>query len=258
MKKRLGIQRDTFAKPVLYGLQEGTAKGFFDLFPDIPAQLALKLRQNELDGAFVSPIDFARDYTYYSLIPGAAVASEGASETVFLLFKEHLSRIETVAADLTSSSEIVLATLILAEKYNCHIQIVPHTHPPGKMLASVDALLVRGDAAFPHTEVGQKLDLVDEWSDITGLPYVHAVWAAREESLNRSEVEKILESAREGERALDTLAPKEFPDYLHQFDYSLNESAVAGLTEFYRMAYYHGILPDIPDVTFYRLPELPS
>lgn len=249
MRKRLGTIAESYAKPVFHGLRSSADR--FNLLQDLPAHLALKLRQNELDGAFLSPIDYAKDYSLYSVIPGVGVASEGESFTILLLFRGQRSRISTIAADLRSSSEIVLTTLVMAEKYNTHIQILPLTKSPEDALSSVDAVLLYGDAALPYEDREQKLDIVDEWTDLTSLPYVHGIWAAREESLDKEELEGIRQSAAEGLAALDDLAPADAPDYLHQFDYTLNEEAVSGLSEFFRMAYYHGILKDIPDLKFF-------
>jgi len=94
-----------------------------------------------------------------------------------------------------------------------------------------------------------KLDLVDEWYDLTELPYVHGFWAFREEVLEELDFKQI-----ERQSLSQTGMLAKFGDdaeYLESFRYELNEGALRGLSEFYRMAFYHGIMKEIPDVRFF-------
>ncbi len=51
--------------------------------------------------------------------------------------------------------------------------------PPSleEMLEVADAALLIGDPALDARRVGSKLDLGEEWTRLTGLPFVYAVWA---------------------------------------------------------------------------------
>jgi hypothetical protein len=64
-------------------------------------------------------------------------------------------------------------------------------------------------------------------------------------------MEHIVESGREGASRLDERSAD--TAYLNRFGYELNERALAALAEFFRMAYYHGVLKDIPDVKLHDL-----
>lgn len=124
MVKRLGIIPYLFAQPLFYGLKK-LGESPFDIVEESAEQLAIKLRLNELDGAFLSPIDYARDYSMYGIVPDVAATSTGESNSVLLFFKENTRQIKTLAFGPSSSSEIILASIILAEKYNTKVKLIP-------------------------------------------------------------------------------------------------------------------------------------
>jgi predicted solute-binding protein len=246
MPKRLGVLPHSFARPLYHGLrkQQTPSPVSFELVEDQSTQLAIQLRQGNLDGAFLSPIEYAKEYAHYSLVPDAGVVAEGESGIALLLFRENLSRIKTISVHAGSSSEIVLAHLVMAEKYDTVPQFVPMTASPDIALKSSDAVLLVGDAAVGLDVQKQKIDLVDEWTDITGLPFVHGVWAFHPESLSNNEVQALIESGK----AADAYGPPS--EYLN-LHFQLSPHDIEALSEFFRMSYYHGIINDIPDLRFF-------
>ena len=258
MAKRLGIIGSLYAQPLFQQLvqQMAGASPPFELLKDVPTALALKLRQRQLDGAFLSPIDYARDYSDYGIVPAVGVISEGESGAVGLFFNENLRTVKTIATDASSGSEVILAHLILKEKYNIVPQILAVTGSLDVALTNADAVLAIGDAARTMSQMLNKIDLVDEWTDLTGLPYVHGFWVGRDGMLAPFEISLLVESARSGEKNLEAMGPGPDRDYLAHFEYDLGDQAVESLNEFYRLAYYHGILKDIPEVKFFELEKL--
>jgi hypothetical protein len=82
---------------------------------------------------------------------------------------------------------------------------------------------------------------------------VHGIWAVREDSLTVDEMRQIIASAEEGKKRLDIFADRRHPEYLEHFRYDFDDTSISALSEFLKMAYYHGILKDIPDVKFHSL-----
>lgn len=243
MAKRVGITPQVYAQPLFDGLKAlGTASDpAFDLVTANPAHLALRLRQDELDGAFLSPLDYARGGPSLCVIVGPALVSQGESHSVSLVFRKNIHNIATIAADPAFASEIVLAHLILAEKYDAAPTIVPFSSSIEESLLRADAVLVSdGDEdildAYPN-----RLDLVDEWDDISGLPYVHGFWVVREGAMLLEETDELRRRSTAGS------ASPEAQRFTH-FRYELDPEANAGLNEFFRFVFYHGILNGIPDV----------
>ena len=249
MAKRLGIIPYRFAKPIFVGLREqGDAVHSFELTEDSPARLALKLREKQLDAAFLSPIDYAKDYAMYSIIPRVGIASRGNSATAAVLFKENLRTVKSIAVNPVSSSEIVLAHIVFAEKYGSPPSMIPFSASVQQVLGKYDAILCSGDEADAFRDYPYKLDLVEEWEDISELPFVHGIWVTREHALVDEELRTIMNSSGKQQSPYRV-------DSLNQFQYDMNAEAQAGLAEFFRMAYYHGILPDVPDVRFLSLAD---
>jgi chorismate dehydratase len=140
---------------------------------------------------------------------------------------------------------------VLKEKYDIAPQLVPVNASLEIALGKADAALLVGDASVAWQGRINKIDLVDEWMDLTGLPFVHGIWAAREDALSAGEIDMIVESGRKGSSSIGREYDGDRQLYLQDFRYELDDEIIQGLTEFFRMAYYHGILKDIPEIRFH-------
>jgi len=101
------------------------------------------------------------------------------------------------------------------------------------------------------------LDLVEEWFDLTGLPYVHGCWVVREGHWAESDSDLLREAKTRGTKDLSAVAssaakhplsPETVAAYLSSFSYDLGEEQEASLSEFFRYSFFHGVLGDIPDI----------
>lgn len=239
--RKIGVIGDRFARPLVSGLGP---PGFVTVPGSGSTELALELRQGNLDCAFLSPIEYARDYRLYEILPEVAAVSEGPSGLVLLLFREGGRTISTIAADPRSGSEIVLAHIVLAEKYETVPRVVPYAGSPGEAFRKADGVLLFGDAAEDNRDGKKAIDLIDEWGDIAEVPYVHGFWVVRRDVFTTGEARKFIRLSSSGTgKAAETAGIR----------YTLDEAAISGLTEFFRMAYYHGVLRDIPDIRLFAL-----
>ncbi|HSQ76780.1 MAG TPA: MqnA/MqnD/SBP family protein [Bacteroidota bacterium] len=259
--RRLGVPQDYSSLPLVAHLAE---RDLFVRHSDVPARLALQLRERKLDAAFLTPLDYARESSAYEIVPAVGVASDQGTGSVSLLFREeHLHTVSTVAVDPSSSAEIVLAKIVLAEEYNLEPTFTPAAGPVEQLLQTADAVVLSGDASLREVDrYPNRIDLVEAWVDMTSLPYVHGIWCARRGLLSSEQVEHLQQSAGKGIASLDALAAevsgKRFPslsqtllaDYLHAFSYTLTDRDLDGFQEFLRFAYYHGVVPDVGDLHF--------
>jgi len=270
MGNRYGIPRYLYTKPLTYGLEQGTQK--VDLLIDLSSQNALRLKSRELDAALLSPIDYARNSSEYLVVPNICVSGTG-NRTILLHFREGLRKINTIATDIGLTSELVLTKIILIEKYDTNPRFIPMAPASAAsgpdvtaMLAKADAaLLVGGPALFPSLETECTIDLVEEWGDVTDLPYAHAIWLSRRDSLTPGKLYLLKQSCDDGLHHLRDIAlaasregngtPEECESYLASFNFNLDEEIIESLSEFYRYAFYHGILGEVPEIRFYP-PEL--
>ena len=267
MKSRLAVSDALSLKPLLFGLDRTDSP--FELVTDIPANNALKLskRSDGIRNAFLSPIDYARYGGEYRIVPNICVASTGRTNTVQLVLKSTLHNVETVAVDVRFTSEIILSKIILSEKYrnepaHSQLQFIP-------MMPDIDAMLAKADAALivqDHPQVISRpgtftLDLVEEWNDLTGLPYIHGFWVGREEDLSKTEAQALLTAKNTGILLMPQLAHgvaqqknfslDEMTQYVSSFSYDFGEKEEEGLAEFIQYAYFHGIIGDVPEILYF-------
>jgi predicted solute-binding protein len=76
----------------------------------------------------------------------------------------------------------VLAEIILRKKYGAEPEMLSMPPQLESMLQKCDAALIIGDPALridPAQSPHRALDLGAEWTAMTGLPFVFAVWGAR-------------------------------------------------------------------------------
>ncbi len=255
--KKLGIIDSFYAEPLFHGLKD--RNDTFDLITGSPIQISKMLREKKLDAAFLSPIDYTKGYEEYTIVRDVCVASEGTSRTISLYFNEGLHNISTIATDLTTISEMVLAKIVMIEKYSTVPQFIATTGDMNEMLKKADAALIVGNPNLElHPNYNKKIDLVDEWTDITELPYVHGIWVTNEGQLLKSEVDILIKAAHFGASHLSEIANlqsqfqhQDLVEYLSAFSYVLDEINEASLVEFIRMTYYHEIIEDHPDIKFF-------
>lgn len=265
MQKTIGVVPHLFARPLVYGLEGAGSK--FRLDYASPTTLASKMREGALDLAFLSPIDYALNSSDYSIIPGIGVSSPTADRSVLLGFHQGLKNIGTVAVADASTSEVVLTRIILKEKHEIDPTFVPL--PPSSLL-SVEAMLDRADAALITGDDGplkgyafqSAFDLVDEWLDLTGLPFVHGFWVLRPNALSEEGVRDLRTSKERGINGLEEIAAAaagatqtpidRVQDFLKSLTFDLDDEDVDALRQFLRFAFYHGMIADVPELKFVR------
>lgn len=215
----------------------------FILHPGGAAENALRLRSGALDLSFISPMEYAREGTRYLVIPGTAVSSREANDTITLHFRRGVERVTTVAVDPAGQSETVLAMILLQEQFDVRPAVVPVTGALDAMLTRADAALLLGDAALRHAaDSDAQLDLVEHWVELTGLPYVHGFWCAREDAMTREELAAFGENVAAAGRAASGPGAA--------LSYAFGEEEQDAVDQFFRFAYYHGMLPDVPGLRF--------
>jgi predicted solute-binding protein len=144
----------------------------------------------------------------------------------------------------------MLARVILAEKFGVEPQLISRPADLAAMLGEADAALIIGDPALlldPATLPFETLDLGAEWTAMTGLPMVFAVWGGRKEAIQPRYERIFAASCRYGLEHVDDMIRAEAPprgvgvdlarDYFtkHIF-YELTERDHAGMELYLKMA----------------------
>ncbi|MEE9224596.1 MAG: MqnA/MqnD/SBP family protein [Bacteroidota bacterium] len=246
MRKKLGVVPYVFARPLVHGLGEAGSK--FELEYADPVSVAVKMRERSLDVAFLSPIDYALNSPDYSIIPGIGASSPSADRSVLLAFQQGLQKIKSVAVANASTSEVVMTRILLAEKYEVNPTFVPL---PSTCSLTVEAMLRRADAALiagdestlREDSIESALDLTEEWSDLSDLPFVHEFWVVRSNMLTKEELRMLQESKERGVNELDNIATEaakqvgiageRVTKLLTSLVFDLDEEDVESLLEFF-------------------------
>jgi predicted solute-binding protein len=275
MKSRLAVSDAIYLKPLLFGLDRPESP--FELVTDFPANNSLKLskRTEGIRNAFLSPIDYARHGAEYCIVPDICIASSNGTGTIRLIMKSDIRNIESIAIDVRYTAEVILANIILKEKYrnessNQNLQFIPMMPDANAMLAKADAALIINEIQGPKESPGTfTLDLVEEWNDMTDLPYVHGFWVGREEEMQGEEAQALSAAKRNGilirsQIAQDIARQRSLPleevnRYVSAFSYDFGEREEESLSEFMHYAYYHGVIGDVPEIRFFDIePKAPK
>jgi chorismate dehydratase len=266
---RVGAVGYLNARPLYYRLTERAPGVRVEM--DTPSRLADRLAAGLLDVALIPSVEYLRGARRgYEILPGFAIAARGAVRSVKLGLRVPPARIERLALDAGSRTSQALARIWLDARYGVQpprIESLPIGVPVEECLA--DAILVIGDRAMSvdpepyHTVV----DLGEAWNQMTGLPFVFALWVVRP-GVDLGDLPEILEQCRaDGLAHADDLAREHGPrlgldvqtcyDYLTRvLSYDLDERDVLGLTRFAAMASRLGLAPEGVDLVFHRRSDL--
>lgn len=229
------------ARPLVEGLR---AERGIEFVEDVPSRLARDLDADRLDAALVSSVEALR-HPERVIVPGLCIASLGPVLSVKVFAHGDAKAARRVALDgasLTAAALTRIAYGLILERPD--VEFVPVGIAPDPTAAStdrVDATLVIGDKALALDREGAPAwDLGEAWTQWTGLPFVWAVWLAKDAGTAR-QLHPILTAAYErGRERLDAFADAR-PDlgaeharrYLHHvMRYRLEQAELEGLRRF--------------------------
>jgi predicted solute-binding protein len=214
-----------------------------------PAQLAQKLRDDELDAGLVSITEVLFN-DRYDILDGIAIASLGEVKSVLLAHRQPLEEMAEIFCDPASLASLNLLKVLLAER-----GLKPRLNPLPNYQAApgLENVFLIGDQAIafargPHEH--QVWDLGEAWFELTRLPFVYAIWA-----LKRMANEPLRRQLRQARNfGMDTL------DYIissrTEFDYDFRKDYLTwhvhyhlgahernGIAKFIELLRKHGLGP---------------
>jgi len=263
-KKLLSLVSYLNTKPLIYGIEKQLVKHEFTIQKDVPSVCATRLKEGEVDVGIIPSIEYAHNKGDLRIVPDIALVSKQSVQSVNLFFKKDLKDIKTIALDTSSRTSVALLKIILREKYEILPEYIIMAPDMNEMLKRADAALIIGDKALHyHNENPQHLDLGEEWFSLTGLPFVYAIWVGYELALSESDISAIKESKELGVKNTKEIAREYakanpcdwtfYNDYLTKnIFYDFGEEEQEGLLEFYKYAFYFGLIDYIPELNFYE------
>ena len=209
--------------PLVWGMLHGGAadgRDVFDLEFALPSVCADHLASGEAAIGIVPVIEMARQKLEY--FRGTGIACHGAVRSILLISKVPFREIRNLAADSGSRTSVMLSRVLLAEKFGVEPNIVTMRADLTAMLSEADAALLIGDAALrvdPQELPYESLDLGEQWTSMTGLPMVFALWSGRKEAMEPRYGRAFQASCRYGMAHLDDIvraesAARQFPEQM--------------------------------------------
>ena len=269
--KNLGAVSFLNTKPLIYGIEKNLFPHNFRVTKAIPSVLAVELNARRLDAALIPSIAYAKNSPELQIVPDCGIIAHQQVKSIRLYFNKNLKSIRNVAVDISSMTSVILTKILLAERFEVKPEFIAAVPDIDKMLASADAALVIGDSALFKTKPGDEnyLDLAEEWKDMTGLPFVFAVWAGHVGALDAGDIQAIISSKIMGQDNIDTVCREAAVEYDAEFEmvksyltenvqFDLGEEEVAGMRHFFELAYYHGALEYLPSLNFFPLESTAS
>ena len=288
-KLRISVVEFLNTAPLVWGFTDGPLEGRYDLSFAVPSQCAEDLRAGRVDIGVIPSIEYQRIENLV-ILPGMAVAARREVRSILVVARRPIERVRRFALDVDSRSSIALVRLLCRGLWGIEPEFVDAAPDPAAMLADADAALLIGDPALRvrlkvdalagktpggegccgGTEDEQPVrgvdtlfvyDVAQQWREMTGLPCVLAVWAARRGVLTREVLADFAASKAYGLAHLGEIAegaalkldlpPRALEIYLREnIDYSLDDENLHGLDLFYRLAAGAHLIPQARPIEF--------
>lgn len=194
IRPRVGRVRYINCEPIYYAIERGVVQTNFQIVDGTPTRLNELLREGALDVSVISALEYVKHPELYLLLPELAIACDGAVESVLFLSRVPPEALHGRKALLTRKSLTArsLIRLLFERLYRvrplfveedlsdlsaCDAQADGLALPKdtfGALLIGDEALRARAKRLLPHV-----LDLGSSWKELTGMPFVFAVWAVR-------------------------------------------------------------------------------
>lgn len=257
---RLGAVDYLNARPLTYGLERRS--DLFSLRYDPPSRCAVLLHDGQIDVGMIPAIEYCRG-PEYQIVPGMAIVSERTVASVALFTKVPVDQVRTIAADTSSRTSNVLLRILCRERFDIAPVFRPMAPDADAMLAAADAALIIGDPALfldPVEKGVEKIDLGEQWTDMTGLPFVWAFWAGRSGALAPDAAQALAQARDAGVANSDAIAAGYAgaeraalgQTYLREnIQYQMGEREIAGVRRYFDLAARQGLIEASRTPTFY-------
>lgn len=232
----------------------------------VPSMLADQLVGGEVELALCSSIDYQRSSTPLMIVPVGLLGCDGPTLTVRLYSSKPINRISEVHCDTDSHTSVALLQILLKEQHGITPALVDYNareHVARNWPVDwPDAMLLIGDKVVsdspPAVRYPHQLDLGAAWSDLTGLPFIFAIWMARADAdpqrlrtaalaldyqrrHNVERIDRVIHQHAAGRGWPADLAR----EYLKQnLSFEATERSMTGLELFFQKSLRHGLISE--------------
>lgn len=259
--------------PIYYGIEKGLVRipRNVVLVKGVPTVLNKLLIKEEIDLSVISSFEYARNYKKLLIIPGFSIAAKEKVMSVLFLSKVKIEELSNKKVMLTNASLTSKKLLLLYFKLKGIKPLIEEfEYSRGLPESDHDGILLIGDDALRYLHNNgytYSYDLAELWHQLTGLPFVFALWCITEKSVREKKcaIEKVLEMltmskelskkkfkeiAKEKSKELN-ISTYDCEKYLRTLHFDLNEEYIIGMKEFFRLMKVEGFLDHEPEIRFY-------
>jgi len=229
----------------------------------VPTQMNAALLSGEVDIANISAVEFIRNAGSLAALPDFSVSVLGPVYSVNLFHRVPWAELKRVALTAQSATSVALLEVLLRASGVTPVLERAEGTAQELLASGYDGVLRIGDSALrewygvvgplteattmtalPHTRGGVTVtDLAEKWFELTGHPFVFAVWAYRQDApppaalvqamrvARRSGIGHLGQVAKRHARKLG-LPARVVQHYLWNFRYHLEAPDRLGLDEF--------------------------
>lgn len=181
---RIGRIRYANLFPIFYMLEKNADCSAYEFVDGVPSVVNRFLREGDIVISPSSSVEYLRHREKYTIFDGHSISSAGPIGSILLFSKRPIETLDGLVVLTSSQSEtsVALLDIVLKKFYELDCPLKSTSEPLEKALETHTAYLLIGDDALREALAWPKLhiyDLGDIWYKNTGLPFVFALWIAR-------------------------------------------------------------------------------
>ncbi len=259
--------------PVYHSLDNGLKPGWLKMITAPPSVLNSMLERDLLDISPVSSSAYARNQERWLLLPDLSIACYGKVMSVILASNYPFNKLNNKKVVLTDESETAaeLLKLIFSLKKIKPVFQSRAIKNPGDIQNGTAALIIGDSALYGKWSSAYKYiwDLGDVWHQMTGLPFIFAIWAVRKSFAEKrpevvaSIINLFRISKNKGICNLEQVANKASAKlglsvdicrkYYKNLFYDLDPLKIKGLEAFFKGLYKAKLIPKKVRLSFFDL-----
>ena len=247
------------SRPLIHNLEQN---------PDVrlqvapPAFLAQTIDQGQAHAALIPSIDYQLSQQQWIILPVAVIGTRQEVLTVRLFSRTPIDQIQTLYCDTESHTSVALVQIVWRLLFKQKLTIKPLTAEP----SALQSVLLIGDKVIPQlNQWPYEFDLGRAWTDLTGLPFVFAFWAAPAHQKLDALIDILKNAWQQGmahiEQIVDKYADQHGlqPELAHKYltenlCFEFGEPQKLALQKFYQLAHQLEITPRCRPLQFYPQP----
>lgn len=199
------------SKPFIYGLEKNPVDGR-SVSLDIPSECARKLIAGEADLGLV-PVAALLSIPGYHIVSPYCIGAVGKVDSVKLYSEVPVEKIEKVLLDYQSRTSVNLVKVLARELWKITPEWIAAQSGFETQVGGTTAAVVIGDRTFSmNGKFPYEYDLSEHWQLLTGLPFVFAVWASRQQMMPEQEEEFTI-ALRHGLANIEEVVKLNAPQY---------------------------------------------